>query len=176
MDDDLRYPVGQFDRRDRLTTAERAPLIEQIAEAPMRMRDAVRSLDDRQLETPYRDGGWTVRQVVHHVPDSHLNAYIRFKWALTEDRPTIKAYDEAEWAKLSDVRDTPIATSLDLLESLHDRWLRLIRAMSDDDFRRVLLHPEHKGEMTLDSMLGLYAWHSRHHVGHITALRKRMGW
>jgi hypothetical protein len=110
MDDDLRYPVGRFERRDRLTTAERAPLIEQIAEAPMRMRDAVRSLDKGQLDTPYRDGGWTVRQVAHHVPDSHLNAYIRFKWALTEDRPTIKAYDEAAWARLSDVRDTPIAT------------------------------------------------------------------
>ena len=176
MDDDLRYPVGRWDRRDRLTAAERAPLIEQIAEAPMHMRDAVRSLDARQLDTPYRDGGWTVRQVVHHVPDSHLNAYIRFKWALTEEKPTIKPYDENEWAKLSDVRDTPIATSLDLLESLHDRWLRLIRAMSDADFRRALLHPEHEGELTLDTMVSNYAWHGRHHVGHITSLRKRMGW
>lgn len=174
--DDLRYPVGKFDRRDRLTPAERGPMIETIAAAPQKMRAAVRSLDEKQLDTPYRDGGWTVRQVAHHVPDSHLNAYIRFKWALTEDRPTIKPYDENTWAKLSDVRDTPIETSLVLLESLHDRWVHLIRGMSDTDFQRVLLHPEHKGEMTLDTMLGMYAWHSRHHVAHITSLRERNGW
>jgi hypothetical protein len=177
MDEDsVRYPVGKFDQRTRLTSAERAPLIEQIAEAPARMRDAVRSLDDKKLDTPYRDGGWTVRQVVHHVPDSHLNAYIRFKWALTEDNPTIKAYDENEWARLSDVRDTPVETSLQLLESLHDRWVHLIRAMSDDDFRRTLRHPEHQGVLTVDWLLGMYAWHSRHHVAHITSLRKRKGW
>jgi uncharacterized damage-inducible protein DinB len=173
---DPRYPVGKFDRKDRLTSAERAPLIQQIADAPARMRDAVRSLDEKQLDTPYRDGGWTVRQVVHHVPDSHLNAYIRYKFALTEDAPTIKPYDEAEWAKLPDSRDTPIETSLRLLESLHDRWLRLIRATDEKDFQRTMIHPEHPGPLTLDSLIGLYAWHGRHHVAHITSLRERMGW
>lgn len=174
--DDVRYPVGKFERRDLLTPAERATLIEQIAAAPSRMREAVQSLDARQIETPYREGGWTVRQVVHHLPDSHLNAYTRFKLALTEDTPMIKPYDEARWAELSDSRDTPIGTSLTLLESLHDRWVRLLRAMSDADFQRTLKHPEHQGTMTLDSMLGLYGWHGRHHVGHITSLRQRMGW
>jgi uncharacterized damage-inducible protein DinB len=174
--DDVRYPVGKFDRRDRLTPGERSAMIEAVAEAPARMRDAVRSLDAAKLDAPYREGGWTVRQVVHHVPDSHMNAYLRFKWALTEERPTIKPYDEAEWAKLSDSQDTPVETSLTMLEALHDRWVRLMRKMTDADFKRVLLHPEHAGEMTLDSMLGLYEWHGRHHVGHVTALRKRSGW
>lgn len=173
---DLRYPIGKFERRDRLTSAERTMLIEQIAATPARMRDAVASLDEKQLNTPYRDGGWTVRQVVHHVPDSHINAYSRFKLALTEDSPMIKPYDEAAWAALPDSRDTPVATSLTLLESLHDRWVRLLRSMTDADFQRTLKHPEHEGTMTLDSMLGLYGWHGRHHVGHITSLRERMGW
>lgn len=150
-------------------------MIEQIAQAPQRMYEAVVKLDDRQLDTPYRDGGWTLRQVVHHVPDSHLNAYIRFKWALTEDSPTIKAYDEAAWANLSDSRDTPIETSLVLLDKLHDRWMRLVRAMSETDFQRTLLHPEN-GTMTLDTMVAMYSWHSRHHVAHITSTRERMGW
>ena len=173
---DLRYPVGKFERRDRFTAAERRPLIDQIAEAPARLRQAVASLEESQLDTPYRDGGWTVRQVAHHIPDSHLNAYIRFKLALTEDSPTIKPYDEARWAELADSRDTPVETSLTMLEALHDRWVRLMRAMSDADFGRTLQHPEHAGTMTLDSMLGLYAWHGRHHVAHITSLRDRMGW
>ena len=173
---DERYPVGKFDHRHELSAAERQTMLEHIAEAPARMRDAVASLDAKQLDTPYRDGGWTVRQVVHHVPDSHLNAYTRFKLALTEDKPTIRPYDEALWAKLSDVRDTPIETSLTLLESLHDRWVRLMRAMQASDFRRTLLHPEHPGTLTLDWLLGMYAWHSRHHVAHITSLRERMGW
>ena len=174
--DDVRYPVGTFDRRDQLTPEERKTFIDQIAEAPARMRAAVQSLDVHQIETPYREGGWTVRQVVHHVPDSHLNAYTRFKLALTEDTPTIKPYDEARWAELPDSRETPIGTSLQLLENLHDRWVRLLRAMKDADFRRTLKHPEHQGTMTLDSMLGLYAWHGRHHVAHITSLRDRMHW
>jgi uncharacterized damage-inducible protein DinB len=173
---DLRYPVGKFERRDRLTPPERTPLIDQIAATPARMRDAVQSLDAKQLDTPYRDGGWTVRQVVHHVPDSHMNAYSRFKLALTEDAPLIKPYDEAKWAALSDSRDTPVETSLTLLESLHDRWVRLMRAMSESDFQRTLRHPEHDGIMTLDSMLTLYGWHGRHHVAHITSLRERMHW
>ncbi|MEK6375202.1 MAG: YfiT family bacillithiol transferase [Acidobacteriota bacterium] len=172
---DLRYPVGKYERRDTLTPDERTSMIAEIAETPARMRKAIAGLTDSQLETPYREGGWTVRQVVHHVPDSHLNSYTRFKLALTEEHPTIRPYDEAKWAELSDSRDTPIETSLTLLESLHDRWTRLLRAMSADDYRRTLNHPD-SGVMSLDTMLTLYAWHGRHHVAHITSLRERMGW
>ena len=172
---DPRYPIGKWDRRDALTPGERAAMIAQIAEVPARMRVAITGLDETQLDTPYREGGWTVRQVVHHVPDSHLNSYTRFKLALTEEEPTIRPYDEAKWAALSDSRDTPVATSLTMLDALHDRWTILLRAMSEDDFRRTLRHPE-LGVMTLDAMLSLYAWHGRHHVGHVTALRERMGW
>lgn len=172
---DLRYPVGKYERRETLTPSEREAMIANVAETPAWMRKAIAGLTDAQLDTPYREGGWTVRQVVHHVPDSHLNAYTRFKLALTEEHPTIRPYDEAKWAELSDSRDTPIETSLMLLETLHDRWLRLLRAMSDDDYRRTLNHPD-SGVMTVDGLLGLYAWHGRHHVAHITSLRERMGW
>ena len=172
---DFRYPVGEFERRDALTPDERTKMIAEIAEAPARMRKAVGGLTDSQLDTPYREGGWTVRQVVHHVPDSHVNAYTRFKLALTEEHPTIRPYDEAKWAELSDSRDTPVETSLSLLESLHDRWTRLLRAMSAGDYRRTLNHPD-SGVMSLDNVLALYAWHGRHHVAHITSLRERMGW
>lgn len=151
-------------------------MIEVIAAAPSRMRDAVSGLDDKQLDTPYRDGGWTVRQVVHHVPDSHLNAYVRLKLALTEEEPTIKPYDESAWAKLEDSRITPVETSLTMLETLHDRWIRLLRTLDDADFMRTFRHPEHEGLFTLDGMVAMYEWHSRHHVAHITSLRERMGW
>lgn len=150
-------------------------MIDQVAAVPLRMRDAVAGLTPAQIDTPYREGGWTVRQVVHHVPDSHLNAYIRFKLALTEERPTIKPYDEARWANLPDTHSTPVSTSLDLLESLHDRWVRLLRAMKENDFQRRLVHPE-SGEMSVDNLLALYAWHGRHHVAHITSLRGRRRW
>jgi uncharacterized damage-inducible protein DinB len=173
---DPRYPIGRYERRDVLTPDERAAYIEQIAATPQAMRDAVAGLTPQQLETPYRDGGWTLRQVVHHVPDSHMTSYMRFKYALTEETPTIKPYDEARWAELSDSRDTPVETSLTLLEALHDRWVRLLRALSADDFQRTLQHPEHPGTMTLDTMLGLYAWHGRHHTAHITSTRARNGW
>src|SRR5213080_2526136 len=139
---DPRYPIGKWDRRDTLTAAERAAMIAQIGEVPARMRTAIAGLDEAQLGTPYREGGWTLRQVVHHVPDSHLNAYIRFKLALTEDMPTIKPYDEAKWAELSDSHDTPVKTSLAMLEALHDRWVRLLKSMKPDDFQRQLNHPE----------------------------------
>ena len=173
---DPRYPVGKFERSASPHTAdERRAFIDQIAAAPARMREAVAGLSESQLDTPYRDGGWTVRQVVHHVPDSHMNAYTRVKLALTETEPTIRPYDEAAWAKLNDVRDTPIAVSLTLLEALHDRWVRILRALTTEDFARTLLHPEH-GVMTLDSLIAMYAWHSRHHVAHITSLRERSGW
>lgn len=150
-------------------------MIDQIAAVPARMREAISGLTPKQLDTPYRDGGWTVRQVVHHVPDSHLNAYTRFKLALTEDVPTIKPYDEARWAELPDSSDTPIDTSLTMLGALHDRWVRLLRLMSDAEFQRKLNHPEN-GTMSLDTVLALYAWHGRHHVAHITSLRERQGW
>ena len=168
---DPRYPIGKPERKESLTPDERATLIGQIADAPANMRRAVSGLTEAQLDTPYREGGWTVRQVVHHVPDSHLNSYCRFKLALTEETPTIRPYDEAAWANLADSRDTPVETSLQLLESLHDRWVRLLRSMKDEDFARRLRHPE-MGEMSLDEVLCIYAWHSRHHVAHIT----QMGW
>lgn len=173
---DLRFPIGPFERRDLLNPDERRAMIDTIAAAPARMREAVAGLSDEQLDTPYRDGGWTVRQVVHHVPDSHLNAYTRLKLALTEDDPLIRPYDEALWAGLSDSRDTPIEISLTLLESLHARWVTLLRSLSDDDFRRTLRHPDHSGILTLDWLVAMYEWHSRHHVAHITSLRERMSW
>jgi uncharacterized damage-inducible protein DinB len=169
---DPRFPIGRYERRDILTNDERRALIDEIAATPVNLRAAVDGLSDAQLETPYRDGGWTIRQVVHHVPDSHLNSYTRFKLALTESAPTIRPYDEAAWAELPDSRDTPIETSLTLLESLHDRWTRLLRAMTEEQFQRTLVHPEN-GEMTLDAMVALYAWHGRHHVAHVAAARRR---
>lgn len=173
--DDPRYPVGRFDRNALPGPADYARLTDEIAATPANLRAAVAGLDGAQLDTPYRDGGWTVRQVVHHVPDSHANAYFRFKLALTEQNPTIKTYDEKAWAELEDTRTAPIAVSLQLLDALHDRWVRILRAMSDEDFRRPLHHPEW-GDIDLRLMLGLYAWHGRHHVAHITTLRSRRGW
>jgi len=172
---DPRYPIGKFERREELNAAERRLMIEDISATPMRMRDAVTGLTPAQLDTRYRDGGWTLRQVVHHVPDSHLNAYIRFKLGLTEELPTIKPYDEARWAELSDTHDTPVKTSLAMLEALHDRWVRLLKSMKPADFQRRINHPEN-GPMTLDAVLGLYAWHGRHHTAHITSTRERNGW
>jgi hypothetical protein len=173
---DLRYPVGRYEPRTELTADERREGIDVIAAAPAKLRAAVAGLTDAQLDTPYRDGGWSVRQVVHHVPDSHMNAFIRLKLALTEDNPTIRPYDEATWATLADARITPIETSLTLLESLHDRWVGLMRALDPDDFKRTFRHPDHSGVQTLDWLVGMYAWHSRHHVAHITSLRERLSW
>ena len=171
---DLRYPIGRFIARTQFTDASRRAAIAAIAETPARLRKAVEGLDDDQLDTPYRPGGWTVRQVVHHVPDSHLNAYVRFKLGLTEAEPRIKPYDEARWAELPD-SEGPIAVSLDLLTALHARWVRLLERVAGPDFGRTIFHPE-LGVVNLDDLLELYAWHGRHHVAHITALRKRMGW
>jgi uncharacterized damage-inducible protein DinB len=173
---DLRYPVGKFDWDAPIRESEHPKLIAAIAEAPGALRSAVAGLSRDQLETHYRPGGWTVKQVVHHVPDSHLNAYSRFKLALTEDEPTIKPYNEAAWAELADSAQVPIDVSLNLLDALHVRWVSLLRSMTPVDFRRTLRHPEHGRVLTLAQMLGLYAWHGRHHVSHITALRKREGW
>ncbi|HLY91618.1 MAG TPA: bacillithiol transferase BstA [Candidatus Angelobacter sp.] len=172
---DPRYPIGRFVPDATPTPETRTSHIQSIAGLPPRMRRAVAGLTDQQLNTPYREGGWTVRQVVHHVPDSHLNAYIRFKWAVTEDNPTIKAYDEALWAEIKDSQLTPIDVSLVLLESLHARWTVLLRSLKSEDFQRRFVHPE-SGPHDLDWLLSLYAWHGNHHVAHITSLRERMGW
>lgn len=172
---DLRYPIGRYRKVASLSSQERERAIEEIAATPVRLRAAILGLTAEQLDMPYRPGGWTVRQLVHHVPDSHLNAYVRFKLALTEDNPTIKTYEEARWAELEDGRSTPVEVSLSLLDALHDRWVRLLRSLAPEDFERTLNHPDH-GPMTLDSLLALYAWHGRHHVAHITRLRQRMGW
>jgi uncharacterized damage-inducible protein DinB len=173
---DPRYPIGKFQWSDgEVTAQERAERITQIAECPARMRAAVDGLTDAQLDTPYRDGGWTVRQVVHHVPDSHMNAYVRFKLGLTETEPTIKPYEEDRWARLPDARTAPIELSLAILDALHERWVLVLRAMRDTDFARTIKHPE-SGVQTLDRVLALYAWHGRHHVAHVTSLRKNHGW
>lgn len=173
---DPRYPIGKFERRDTLTPDERRKAIDTIAATPQKLRDAVRGLSDKQLDTPYRDGGWTLRQVVHHVPDSHLNAYVRLKLALTEENPTIKPIDEAAWAETADSIETPVETSLALLDSLHKRWDVLLRRMKPDDFKRTFRHPEHSGNVSLDWLLAMYSWHGRHHVAHITSLCDRMKW
>jgi uncharacterized damage-inducible protein DinB len=175
MTTDLRFPVGKFTRPTALGDAERETAIVSIAALPTSLRVAVDGFSAQQFDTPYRPDGWTVRQLVHHVPDSHMNAYVRFKLALTEDRPTIKPYEEARWAELPDSAETPIDVSLTLTDALHSRWTTLLRAMTPEDFTRSLMHPAN-GEMRLDQMLALYSWHGRHHVAHITALRERMGW
>jgi DinB superfamily len=172
---DLRFPVGTFVFDKATSPDKRAAWIRQIAETPALMRSAIDGLNARQIETPYRPGGWTVRQVVHHVPDSHLNAYCRYKLALTEDNPTIKPYDEAAWANIADTARTPPEVSLALLDALHARWVVLLESMTSADFERPLQHPE-RGAISLDWMLQLYAWHGRHHAAHVTELRKREGW
>jgi hypothetical protein len=172
---DLRYPIGKFTFDGSLAEAQKQKFLDDIAHAPEDLRAAVKGLSEPQLDTPYRPEGWTVRQVAHHVPDSHLNAYIRFKLALTEQEPTIRPYAEDRWAQLADTRTTPVEVSLALLDSLHDRWVRLLRALNPDEWKRTFRHPE-LGLMSLERNLALYAWHGRHHVAHITALRDRNGW
>ena len=172
---DLRYPIGRCPSKPVLTPDERREAIDAIAQTPEHLQAAIAGLSGGQLDTPYRPGGWTVRQLVHHLPDSHMNSYVRFKLALTEDEPTIKAYDEALWAELNDSQETPIEVSLTLLEALHERWVILLRGMRPPDFARRLAHPE-RGTMTLDNVLTTYSWHGKHHVAHIASLRHRMGW
>ena len=174
-DPDLRYPIGKLERKSALTTEERRAAIDAIAAAPARLRTAVKGLTDSQLDTPYRPGGWTVRQLVHHVADSHMNAYTRFRLALTENNPTIKPYAEADWAELPDARTMPVGVSLDLLDMMHERLVQLLRVTPAESFARTLNHPEN-GPMTIDALLGIYSWHGRHHAAHVTALRERMKW
>ena len=172
---DLRYPIGKFKFEGPTTPEQKEEQLNQIEQAPIRLRAAIKGLSDQQLDTPYRPEGWTVRQVVHHVPDSHLNAYVRYKLALTEDEPTIKPYAEDRWARLADTQATPVEISLAMLDALHDRWVRLLRSLQPEDWKRAFRHPE-LGLVTLERNLALYAWHGRHHVAHITSLRERNGW
>lgn len=172
---DLAFPIGKFDFRQTVDAAARPQLIAALAEAPARLREAVAGLDDAQLDTPYRPGGWTVRQVVHHLADSHINSYVRFRLALTEDQPSVKGYDEKIWAELSDARTAPLEASLGIVDHLHSRWVTLLNTLTDADFARSFRHSE-IGLVRLDTNLALYAWHSRHHTAHITSLCQRMGW
>jgi hypothetical protein len=168
-----RYPVGRFTPPTAVTPADRQRWIAEIAALPAQLRQAVEPLTEAQLETPYRPGGWTVRQVVHHLPDSHMNAFVRLKLALTEEAPTIKPYDEARWAELPDVRLTPVSVSLALLDALHARWVVLLRALAPGDWARTFVHPEHGRAMSIDAATALYAWHSRHHLGHVRLVQGR---
>jgi uncharacterized damage-inducible protein DinB len=171
----LRHPIGRFSFQAPSTPEQRRTWIAEIAEAPANLRAAVAGLSEEQLDTPYREGGWTVRQVIHHVPESHMNAYIRFKLALTESEPTVKPYDEAAWAETADVRGTPIEVALALLENLHQRWVVLLQSMSHADFAKQFRHPE-LGVVPLERNLALYAWHGKHHVAHVTSLLERKQW
>ena len=164
--DPLRFPIGPFDPKPTLTVAEREALIEELAHFPADLRFMVMSLSPEQLDTPYREGGWTIRQVVHHLPDSHMQSYARYKYAVTEDTPTIKTYDEAAWAETVDARTAPVDISLDLLEALHLRWVFFLRGLTEDEFKKSFMHPE-MGEVNLEKNLQLYIWHGKHHLGHI---------
>ncbi len=175
MPNDLRYPIGSVQIVEELSDLERNNHIDEIASVPELLRQALSGLEEDQLETPYRPDGWTVRQLVHHIADSHLNAYIRFRWALTEDFPLIKAYDQNQWAKLPDACDGPVEESVTLIDALHRRWCRLMRAMDKDDWKREVNHPE-DGIRSCQDFLIIYAWHGLHHIAHITNLRERQGW
>jgi uncharacterized damage-inducible protein DinB len=174
--DDLRYPIGKFHSVKRpLTDDERRARIEALVALPTRMRAAIRGLSDEQLDTPYREAGWSVRQLVHHVVDSHVNAYVRFRLALTEENPTVRPYDEKRWAELPDATTQPAEVSLAMLDALHARWGALLAALDAESFARTLRHPE-IGEITLDFLVELYAWHGAHHAAHVEQLRARRGW
>lgn len=172
----LKFPIGKFEKPPVLTDLLRESFITDIETFPARLRKEVASLNDSQLDTPYRPDGWTIRQVVHHCADSHMNSIIRFKLALTEDKPTIKPYFEDRWAELADTKNLSIEPSLLLLEGLHTRWTKLLRSLSLEDLKRSFIHPEHGREIVLEENLGIYAWHCNHHLAHVTSLKKRMGW
>src|SRR5271156_6699481 len=174
-DIDPKYPIGDFVPPGTISADERTEAIATLAELPEQLRNAVDGLSSAQLGTPYREGGWTLRQVVHHVADSHMNAYVRVRLALTEDWPTVKPYAESRWAELADARTLPVEASLSLLEPLHRRWVALLESLSDADWQRGYVHPE-MGREALGRVIAMYAWHGRHHTAHVTALRQRMGW
>lgn len=172
----LRFPIGHYEPQGTVTTEQRKQWIDDIGGLPGELAAAVEGLNDEQLDTPYRDGGWTLRQVVHHIADSHMNAYTRFKLAVTEDTPTIKPYYEDRWAELADSEHAPIGLSLQLIEALHARWTYFLGSVSPEQFDRDFVHPEHGRSMRLNYTLGMYSWHGKHHVAHITGLRNRKGW
>ncbi len=173
--EELRYPVGKYIVQP-FSEKQWQECLNDIKFLPQHLENAILNLDEAQLATPYREGGWTVKQLVHHVADSHMNAYIRFKLGLTEDNPVIKPYDEVAWAEMSDTQNLPINLSLTILHALHTRWYEILKNMSREELHRTLFHPEHKKEMTLWYLLGMYAWHGKHHVAHVTHLRERMKW
>lgn len=173
---DLRYPIGKFSAPEEISIEMIRNAIEQIASTADRLAAAVEDMTEEQLNTPYRPEGWTVRQVIHHLADSHMNAYIRFHWTLTEDQPRIKAYDENAWAQLPYQNNVKIDTSIHLLDSLHERWVVLLNSLSDADFDKIYIHPEGEKIYVLRKVALLYAWHGSHHIAHITALKARMGW
>lgn len=175
MSEDLRFPIGKFSFDAASAASGRVESIQTIEELPVRLRQAIAGFNDEQLQTPYRDGGWTIHQLIHHIADSHMNSFIRFKLALTEDKPTIKTYEEADWAETTDVSGVTADISLKLLDALHERWFILLASLSDEAFARELNHPEH-GLIDLEYLTALYAWHSRHHTAHITNLREKMNW
>ncbi|MEP6763766.1 MAG: YfiT family bacillithiol transferase [Gemmatimonadaceae bacterium] len=175
MSEDLSFPIGKFKSPPSLTDAEWQAAINTMASQPARFRSALKGLSEAQLDSPYRPGGWTVRQRAHHVPDSHMNMYMRFKVALTEDNPTIKPYDQDAWSTLADVRAVPISTSLLLFDALHERAISVLRSVSVADRARKYVHPEN-GPTRIDQMVALYAWHGDHHIAHVLNLRKREGW
>lgn len=174
MSEDLRFPIGKYEKGKKISSEQRKQLIGEVAELPKKLREAVKNLTDEQLDTPYRPEGWTVRQVVHHVGDSHMNSFIRFKLALSEENPTIRPYAEDLWAQTAEY-ELPVDVSLNLIDSVHKRWTTLLESMSDEDFARTLNHPA-TGAWTLEDSLGLYAWHGNHHTAHITNLKKRKYW
>lgn len=171
----LKYPIGKF-KIEAIKAGDYPPLIERIAALPGKIRAAVADLSDEQLNTPYRDGGWTLRQVVHHLPDSHLNAYMRFKLAITEDNPTIKPYEEALWAECAEAKYGAVKDSVELLDSLHRRWVSFLKTLSPEDFLRTYYHPAQEKKYILGTVLSMYAWHGEHHLAHITETKRSMGW
>jgi len=172
----LKYPIGKFERKESISSEERAVLVANLKSFPQRLTTVVMELSEEQLNAPYRPEGWTVRQLVHHLADSHINSYVRYRWTLTEDTPEIKAYDQTSWAELPDAANAPIKFSLNLLKAIHARWTLLLERMSESDFAKELSHPEWKNNLSLDDMTQLYSWHCDHHLAHITSLIQREGW
>ena len=175
MEVDVRYPIGKYAPQSYSETAKEA-LIADIRFLPEELESAINNLDEFQLNTPYREGGWTLKQVVHHVADSHINAFVRFKLGLTEDEPVIKPYEEKAWAELADVNVVPVNVSITLLHALHQRWVAVLKSITPEEFNREVVHPEHGRKMSLWFLLGMYAWHGKHHVAHIISLREAKNW
>jgi uncharacterized damage-inducible protein DinB len=171
--EDLKYPIGKFQFPGNYTSEQRKELIQEIALVPQKLKEAIEGFTDKQFQMQYRPGGWTAKQVVNHLADSHMNGYIRFKLALTEDSPTIKLYEQDKWVRLADTLESPINSSVVLIEALHTKWVNLLNSLTEADFQKIIIHPEN-GVMPLARLLGLYAWHGKHHVAHIVGLRNRM--